>query len=97
MASEAGLFSLPPEILCGLCSYLPGEDLKEFGSTCRRLKNIADKTAIGRIAYLLRKSDPLWARLHKGAARQGLRSARSILAYMEGWYMFIQGLIILVQ
>ena len=81
---ESSLFSLPPEMLCGLCSYLPGEDLREFGSTCRRLKSIADKTAIGRIAYLLRKSDPLWARLHKGAVRQGLRSASAILAWMEG-------------
>lgn len=70
-------------MLCGLCTYLPGEELRAFGATCRRLKAIADKTAIGRIAYLLRKSDPLWARLHKGAVRQGLRSASSILAWME--------------
>ena len=54
-----------------------------YRATCRRLKEIADQTAIGRIAYLLRKRDPMWARLHKGAVRQGLRSASAILAFME--------------
>jgi hypothetical protein len=66
MSYEQDIFSLPLEMLCGLSTYLPGEELKSFGNTCRRLKVIADKTAIGRIAYLLRKQDPLWARLHKG-------------------------------
>jgi len=80
---DSVLFQLPPELLCGLLSKLPGEDLKQFGSTCRRLKEIADQTAIGKIAYLLRKRDPMWARLHKGAVRQGLRSASAILAWME--------------
>jgi len=77
------LFQLPPELLCGLCSRLPGEDLRHFSTTCRRLKELADQTAVGRIAYLLRKRDPMWARLHKGAVRQGLRSASAILAFME--------------
>lgn len=77
------LFNLPPELLCGLCNRLPGEELRMFGATCRRLKEIADQTAVGRIAYLLRKRDPMWARLHKGAVRQGLRSASAILAFME--------------
>ena len=54
-----------------------------LSATCRRLKEIADQTAVGRIAYLLRKRDPMWARLHKGAVRQGLRSASAILAFME--------------
>ena len=53
-------------------------------TTCSRLKTIADRTAVGRIAYLLRKSEPLWARLHRGAIRHGLRTATSILEYMEG-------------
>ena len=61
-----------------------GQSLKLWiRSTCRRLKEIADQTAIGKIAYLLRKRDPMWARLHKGAVRQGLRSASAILAWME--------------
>ena len=56
---------------------------ESLSATCRRLKEIADQTAVGRIAYLLRKRDPMWARLHKGAVRQGLRSASAILAFME--------------
>ncbi|CAG5109496.1 Oidioi.mRNA.OKI2018_I69.chr2.g4026.t2.cds [Oikopleura dioica] len=81
---ETSLFSLPPELLCGISCYLPGEELRQFGTTCTRLKTIADRTAVGRIAYLLRKSEPLWARLHRGAIRHGMRSPTAILEFMEG-------------
>ena len=29
--SDSFLFQLPPELLCGLSSYLPGEELRRFG------------------------------------------------------------------
>ena len=30
---DSVLFQLPPELLCGLLSKLPGEDLKQFGNS----------------------------------------------------------------
>ncbi|CBY43118.1 unnamed protein product, partial [Oikopleura dioica] len=83
MENKTSIFCLPPELLCGISCYLPGEELRQFGTTCSRLRTIADRTAVGRIAYLLRKSEPLWARLHRGAIRHGLRTATAILEYME--------------
>ena len=34
---DSVLFQLPPELLCGLLSKLPGEDLKQFGNSFHKL------------------------------------------------------------
>ena len=54
---DSVLFQLPPELLCGLLSKLPGEDLKQFGNSFHNLLGI--RTVPGFVQYRPRIPDNL--------------------------------------